>query len=222
VTIAILDIDGTLVDTNYQHALAWYRAFRQHDIVLPVWRIHRHIGMGGDKLVAALAGQEVEDRAGDAIRDLENELFQEMIDEIVALPGARDFLARMQAAGVRTVLSSSAKPHEVDHYLDLLDARDLVLGWTTAGDVDATKPDPDLVAVALEKAGGTPAVMVGDSVWDCDAASRAGIPTIGIESGGINASELVGAGALCVISAVAHVTVEDVESMAGGRAPRPA
>jgi phosphoglycolate phosphatase-like HAD superfamily hydrolase len=150
-TAAILDVDGTLVDTNYHHALAWYRAFRQHDELLPIWRIHRHIGMGGDHLVKALCGDEV------------------------------------------------------DRYLDLLDARELADGWTTSGDVDATKPEPDLVRAGIEKAGAGEAVMVGDSTWDCEAARRAGISTVAVLTGGFSEAELRDAGAVSVYGSIVEL-----------------
>src|SRR5919206_860593 len=123
---AILDIDGTLVDTNYQHAMAWYLAFRQHDIFLPVWRIHRHIGMGGDQLVGAVAGQDVEERVGDDIRAAEAALYLASIQSTSVLEGARELIEDLKADGREVVLASSAKAREVDHYLDLLDARELV------------------------------------------------------------------------------------------------
>jgi len=195
---AILDIDGTLVDTNYQHAMAWYMAFRQHDVALPVWRIHRHIGMGGDQLVGALAGDDFEHVHGDKVRELEGELYMELIGEVRPLAGARELLCDLADRGHALVLASSAKPHEVDHYLDLLDARELAQGWTTAADVERTKPQPDLVAAAVEKAGGGTAVMVGDSTWDCEAAERAGLATIGVLTGGFSDQELLEAGAACV------------------------
>src|SRR5688572_20067030 len=122
---AILDIDGTLVDTNYQHAIAWYRAFRQHEVKLPLWRIHRHIGMGGDQLVAALAGDEVEDEKGDDIRTAEKALYLALIEEVEPLEGARELIVDLKESGHSVVLASSAKANEVDHYLDLLDAREL-------------------------------------------------------------------------------------------------
>ena len=142
---AILDVDGTLVDTNYHHAIAWYRAFRQHEVLLPVWRIHRHIGMGGDQLVEALAGERVEDEQGDDIRDAEKALYMALIDEVEPLEGARELIVDLKERGHAVVLASSAKEDEVDHYLDLLDARELADGWTTSADVEATKPEPDLV-----------------------------------------------------------------------------
>jgi HAD superfamily hydrolase (TIGR01549 family) len=195
---AILDIDGTLVDTNYHHAIAWYRAFRVHGLVLPLWRIHRHIGMGGDQLVAALAGEEFDAEHGDAVRDAEKERYTELIDEVEPLDGARNLLVCLEKRGHAIVLASSAKQDEADHYLDLLDARDLATDWTTSADVEKTKPEPDLVAAAIEKAGGGPAVMVGDSTWDCKAAKRLDVPTIGVLTGGFSELELREAGATCV------------------------
>jgi HAD superfamily hydrolase (TIGR01509 family) len=202
---AILDIDGTLVDSNYQHALAWYRAMREHGHVLPIWRIHRHIGMGGDQLVKALCGEEVEERDGDAIREAEGRHYFAMIDEVEPLEGARDLIADLKESGHRVVLASSAKPEEVDHYLDLLDARDLTDDWTSAGDVEQTKPAPDLVQTAIEKIGGGPAVMVGDSTWDCEAARRAGVPTIAVLTGGFSEAELRSAGAVAVFGSIVEL-----------------
>jgi HAD superfamily hydrolase (TIGR01509 family) len=195
---ALLDIDGTLVDTNYQHAIAWYRAFRTHDVVLPIWRIHRHIGMGGDQLVAALAGEDFDAEHGDAVRDAEKERYMELIEEVEPLAGARDLLERLKERGHAIVLASSAKQDEADHYLDLLGARELADDWTTSADVERTKPEPDLVAAAVEKAGGGPAVLIGDSTWDCEAANRADVPTVAVLTGGFSELELREAGAACV------------------------
>ena len=199
---ALLDVDGTLVDTNYHHALAWYRAFRRHDVVLPLWRIHRHMGMGGDQLIGSLCGQEADARIGDRIRDAEKELYMELIDEVAPLPRARDLVEELKHRGHAVVLASSAKEQEVDHYLDLLDVRELVDGWTTSADVERTKPHPDLVAAGIEKAGGGGAVMVGDSTWDCIAARRAGVRTVGLLTGGFSREELLEAGALCVYDSI--------------------
>jgi HAD superfamily hydrolase (TIGR01509 family) len=175
---AILDIDGTLVDTNYHHALAWFRAFRQHGHLLPIWRIHRHIGMGGDQVVEALCGKEIERDQGDDIRAAEKTLYMELIDEVEPLHGARELIEDLKSRGHPVVLASSAKANELDHYLDLLDARDLADDWTSSADVEATKPEPDLVKAAMDKAGQDDAVMIGDSTWDCEAAKRAGVATV--------------------------------------------
>jgi HAD superfamily hydrolase (TIGR01509 family) len=210
--VAILDIDGTLVDTNYHHAVAWYRAFRRNGIVLPVWRIHRHIGMGGDQLVAALAGDEVEEEKGDAIRDAEKELYMELIEEVEPTEGARELIEELKRRGQAVILASSAKRDEVEHYLDLLDARELADAWTTSDDVEATKPEPDLVVAALNKAGEREGsggdgggVMVGDTPWDVKAASRAGVETIAVLTGGFSESELRDAGAVEVFESVAEL-----------------
>jgi HAD superfamily hydrolase (TIGR01549 family) len=199
---AILDVDGTLVDTNYHHAIAWYRAFRQNRVLLPIWRIHRHIGMGGDQLVEALGGERLENEKGDDIRDAESVLYRELMDEVEPLDDARKLIEDLKQRGHAIVLASSAKEHEVDHYLDLLDARELADDWTTSDDVEATKPEPDLVVAAVEKAGGGEAVMVGDSTWDCEAAKRAGLDTVAVLTGGFSEAELRDAGALVVYSSI--------------------
>jgi HAD superfamily hydrolase (TIGR01509 family) len=202
---AILDVDGTLVDTNYHHTLAWYRAFRAQHVTLPLYRIHRHIGMGGDQLVGALAGADFDREHGDAVRERQSALYLELIGEVCPLAGARELLVDLKERGHAVVLASSAKQHEVDHYLDLLDARELADGWTTSADVARTKPEPDLVVAALEKAGDDNAVMVGDSTWDCEAARRAGIETIGVLTGGFSREELTEAGAAAVFESIAEL-----------------
>lgn len=199
---AILDIDGTLVDTNYQHAVAWYMAFRQHDVFLPVWRIHRHLGMGGDQLVGALAGKDYENESGDAVRAAHDALYLASIQSVSALEGARELIEDLKRRGHQVVLASSAKAQEADHYLDLLDARELVDAWTTADDVARTKPHPDLVHAALAKLDQTDGVMVGDTPWDVKAAADAGVPTVAVLTGGFSADELRGVGAVNVFASI--------------------
>jgi len=199
---AILDIDGTLVDSNYHHTIAWYRALRQHDQHVAIWRIHRHIGMGGDQVVAALCGDEVEERLGDDIRAAEKTLYMALIDEVEPFHGARDLIIDLKRMGRGVVLASSAKPDEIDHYLDLLDARGLADAWTSAGDVEQTKPAPDLVEAALERLDGGPAVMIGDTTWDCQAAAKAGVETIAVLTGGFSDEELREAGAIAVFESI--------------------
>jgi HAD superfamily hydrolase (TIGR01509 family) len=203
-SVAILDIDGTLVDTNYHHAIAWYRAFRQYDIVLPIWRIHRHIGMGGDQLVGALTDERTEEEKGDDIRAAETTLYFQLIDEVRPMDGSRELIEQLKRRGHSVVLASSAKAAEVDHYLDLLDARELADAWTTSADVESTKPAPDLVSAALERVDGAAeeAVMVGDTTWDVEAAGRAGVKTITVRTGGFGVDELKEAGAAAVFESV--------------------
>jgi HAD superfamily hydrolase (TIGR01509 family) len=203
---AILDIDGTLVDTNYQHALAWYYAFRQSDIILPVWKIHRSIGMGGDQLIPHLIGDEQAEEVADDVKAAEKALYLNMIEQVEPFDGAHEFIEDLKESGHTVVLASSAKAGELDYYLDLLDARELADAWTSSADVEETKPEPDLVNAALEKAGTDhEAVMVGDTPWDVKAAKKAGIDTIAVMTGGFGADELDEAGAFAVFDSIAEL-----------------
>lgn len=191
---ALLDIDGTLVDSNYHHAAVWDDVLRANGLAVPRWRLHAAVGIGGDGYVRAVAGDEVERRLGDDLREAHGERFAELIGEVRALPGAETLIERLVEAGHAVVLCSSAGAGEADHYVDLLGVRDAV-EWTTSADVDRTKPSPELLEVALGKAGAKTGVMVGDSVWDVIAAKRTGLPVIGLETGGVPACALQGAGA---------------------------
>ncbi len=204
-TLAIVDVDGTLVDTNYHHTIAWGRALYEHEATVPLWRIHRHIGVGGDKFVAAVGGAELERRCGDSVRDAEQRIYRELIGEVRPLDGARELLVELRERGHRVVLASSASGWEVDHYLDLLDAREVAHDWTSADDVEETKPDPDLLAAAMRKGGTTTAVMIGDTVWDVEAAGRAGIKAVGVLTGGFSDAELRAAGAVDVFESPAEL-----------------
>jgi HAD superfamily hydrolase (TIGR01549 family) len=195
----IFDVDGTLVDTNYHHALAWYKAFLGYGVTVPVWRIHRAIGMGGDRLVAEVAGDSVEARVGDEVRDAWKSVFEHMIDEVRGLDGARELV---EAARRRwqVVLASSGDPEHVQHYLDLLDINGLT--WTSSEDVDESKPAPDLLETALERVGGVRATLIGDSTWDCRAAKKAGVPCVAVLTGGFGEAELLDAGATRVFESL--------------------
>ncbi len=208
--IAILDIDGTLVDTNYQHSLAWFRAFKANGIILPIWRIHRHIGMGGDQAVAALTDDQTEEAKGDDIRDAEKEEYQKLIGEVETMAGARELIGELKRRGHRVVFASSAKEDEVDHYLDLLQARDTADSWTTSADVESTKPAPDLVQAALKKVDGKPedAVLIGDTPWDVKAAKQVGVPTLGVLTGGFAIEELTESGAAAVFQSVEELRAQ--------------
>jgi len=199
---ALLDVDGTLVDSNYHHALAWYRAFRRSGIVLPLWRIHRHVGMGGDQLLPALLGDRVDEERGEEIRDARDEEYGGLIGEVSPLEGSRELIVDLKERGLTTVLASSSPQEEIDHYLELLDVRELADAWTTDDDVKATKPEPDLVHAALEKARTDDAVMVGDTPWDVEAARKAGLETICVITGGFSEQELRDAGAVVVFESV--------------------
>lgn len=206
---AILDVDGTLVDTNYHHAIAWHRALHAHGHRIQMWKVHRHIGMGGDQILDALIGGEAAASDGEEIRAAEAEAYGELIGEVDPMEGARELIEKLVAAGSTVILASSAKEEEVEHYIDLLDVRELVAGWTTAADVENTKPEPDLVHAALAKAGSdAPALMVGDSIWDIKAAKRAGLPTLAVLTGGFSEAELREAGAAQVVESIADLRLD--------------
>ena len=202
----ILDVDGTLVDTNYHHALCWSRAFREHGIVVPLRRLHRGVGMGGDKYVEAMAGADVEKRLGDALRERWAALFDALIDEIAPLEGAGELLRDLKERGRVVVLASSSIERHLERFLDVLRAREVVDAWTTKDDVEASKPDPDLVQAALDRAGTRDAILVGDTPWDVKAAQKAGIETICVLTGGFCDAELREAGATEVVESVAELT----------------
>jgi phosphoglycolate phosphatase-like HAD superfamily hydrolase len=194
----ILDVDGTLVDSNYHHALAWSRAFRRHGHDIELWRIHRAIGMGGDKLVAHVAGDEVEQSEGDALRDAWTREFDGLIGEVRPFAGSRPLLEAVKAKGLHLVLASSGQPKHVRTFLDLFGGRSLADAWTTSDDVEESKPAADLLAVALERVGGRQGVMVGDATWDAEAAVAGGMPAIGLLTGGFAEGELRAAGVVDV------------------------
>jgi HAD superfamily hydrolase (TIGR01509 family) len=196
--IALVDIDGTLLDSNYHHTLAWSRGFEAAGCTVPLWRIHRHMGMGGDRLVAAVADDTTEAQHGDAIRARWEQELHAMFAQTRLFDGARELLDRLAARGVDVVLASSGKPKHAEHALALLDAKERAAAWTTSEDVDKTKPHPELLEVALAKVGAEPAdaVVVGDAVWDVEAGSRLGIPAVTVLCGGFGREELVAAGAV--------------------------
>src|SRR4051812_39545265 len=202
---AIFDVDGTLVDTNYQHALAWFRAFRRFGVTRPIWRIHRAIGMGGDQLVGAVAGDEVEKEHGDELREAWVRGFEPMIDEVQPFEGARELLAEVKSRGFRVVLASSGKKKHVEHFLDLIDGRSVAEAWTTADDAEKSKPAPDIVRTALQRVDGAAGLMIGDSTWDCVAAGKLDVPTIAVRTGGFSTEELTGAGAVRVFDSLVEL-----------------
>ncbi len=191
----VFDMDGTLVDTNYHHAVAWFRAFQRFNVTPALWRIHRAIGMGGDKLVKAVAGEDVEERHGDDLRDAWTEEFDALLPEVRPFAGAVPLLEDVRGRGLRLVLASSGEKEHVDHYLDLLQGHELAEAWTTSDDAEQSKPAPDLIQIAMSKVEGAHAVMTGDSTWDAKAAERAGLPTYALRTDGFSVEELKEAGA---------------------------
>jgi phosphoglycolate phosphatase-like HAD superfamily hydrolase len=190
VKAVLCDIDGTLVDSNYAHIAAWSRALVEVGAPVDEWRIHRCIGMDSGKLVATLLGDRA-DELGDRAKELHSEYYLERAESLRPLRGAR----------------------ELEILLEILDVYGSVAATTSSGDVDAAKPDPDILQVALEKVGIDPwnAVMLGDSAWDMRSAAAAGVVSVGLRSGGMGAAELLEAGATAVYDDAAAL-LEDLDS----------
>lgn len=216
--VALLDIDGTLLDSTYHHALAWGRAFAEAGHPVPVWQLHRHIGMGGDRLVPAVAGDDVAARIGDEVQERWRAAYDELIDGTRLLPGARDLLDGLRGAGLQVVLASSSIPEHAEHALALLEAGDRADAWTTSEDAEESKPDPELLEEALGRVEGRRAVMIGDATWDVIAADRVGVPTIALLCGGFGEGELRDAGAAAVYRDPADLLAQLDEALsAAGR-----
>lgn len=198
VDTVLFDLDGTLVDSVLHHSLAWHRAFLSAGVDVPTWRIQRHIGMGGDRLVAAVAGDHVEREVGDRVRESWEKEYDAMVDEPVLLPGARELLTAIKERGLTVVLASSSIPKHARRPFELLDADRLADATLTGEDSKESKPHPELLEVALARADAGHSVLVGDSVWDVEAARQVGIPTCGLLSGGYSHEELRQAGAAWV------------------------
>lgn len=194
----VLDLDGTLVDSVYQHVASWQAAF--HDVGLHVGavRIHESIGMGGDRLVAEVAGESAESAVGDEVRRLHDTYFRAGLRTICPLDGASELVDALVERGHRVVLASSSEAGLVDELLDIAGVGHRLHAVVTGSDEAASKPAPDLVELAVQRAGGGPAVVVGDATWDVESAAAAGVASIGLRSGGVSAERLLAAGAAAV------------------------
>jgi HAD superfamily hydrolase (TIGR01509 family) len=198
-TAVLFDIDGALADSNYLHVEAWHRAFAAVGHPVDAWRIHRAIGMDSSKLLDALLGHAA-DTVGDDAKEKHTEFYETLTDRLRPIEGARELLAALDERGHAVVLATSAPQHELNILLDVLEVGPDVDAVTSSEDVSSAKPDPDIIEVALDKADvpADRAILVGDAVWDVKAASRAGVPTIGVLSGGYSRAELADAGAIAV------------------------
>jgi HAD superfamily hydrolase (TIGR01509 family) len=195
----LFDIDGTLVDSNYLHVHAWYRAFHDADVEVEAWRIHRSIGMDGSTLVESLT-DDLDEDTGSRLKDLHSRYYKETTPLLRPLPGARDLLEAVDGLGLQVVLATSAPDDELAILRGVLACDELVSAVTSSKDVDTAKPQPDIVDVALQRAGvdAEHAVFIGDTVWDVEACNRAGVPTLAVLSGGVSRGELENAGAQAV------------------------
>jgi HAD superfamily hydrolase (TIGR01549 family) len=198
--VILFDIDGTLIDSTYHHAVAWQRAFERADLPIPLWRIHRTIGMGGDKLVGEVAGDEVEESKGDELREAWSEEYAEIKAEVRPLPGAADLVRRAAASGYAVALASSGEKQFSEEAVRMLGLEDVISQLTTADDVEDSKPDPDLLRTTIEKMGGARrSVFVGDTPYDVQAAERVGLVCLTLRTGGFSEAELSEAGAALVV-----------------------
>lgn len=214
----LLDLDGTLVDSNYVQVDAWVRAFRDAGVEVDAWRVHRTLGMAGPQLVPRVAehsGVELAPGMAEQVKEAHSRHAAESVHLVRAFDGARELVREISKRGARPVLATSASPDMLERLRELLDVDDVLYAVTSAQDVEASKPEPELVQVALDAAGVEPsqAVFLGDSVWDVLAAERAGVPCVGVLSGGVSAHELAEAGAVEVRTDVAEL-LADLDSSA--------
>lgn len=191
---AIVDLDGTLIDSSYHHVLAWSQAFAQAGIAVEVWRLHRLMGMGGDKLVSAVTSDAVEAGLGDTLRSLWKHNYGLLMHYVHPFDGAVTLLRTLESRGLKVVIASSGDPSHTERALELLRIRD-EFPVIDADDASATKPEPDLIRVAVDEVGGDRAVVIGDTRWDVEAAARAGFPAIALCTGGIDWATLSAAAA---------------------------
>ncbi|MGA3565275.1 HAD family hydrolase [Melissospora conviva] len=196
----LFDVDGTLVDTTYLHTVSWAEALRQAGRPISMARIHRAIGMGSDKLLDHLLGDDRDRGGDDALRAVHDELMAGYASRLQPLPGAVELLRACARRGLRVVLASSAAEHELAKLRGVLDAEDVIDAATSSADAQVSKPAPDILVAALDRAGldRSRVIFVGDSVWDVQAAGRIGVACIALTCGGTSRAELAQAGAVAV------------------------
>ena len=198
--VVLFDVDGTLVDSTYHHAVAWHRAFTRHGMRVPMWRVHRTVGMGGDKFVGVVAGDEVEEERGDELRDAWKEEYAELMAEVEPLPGAADLVRGLVEAGYVIALASSGEKPFADAAIEDLGIGRQVAAVTTTTDAENSKPDPDILVATLAQLEGVErAILVGDTPYDVEAAARIGLGCVGLLTGGFSRTELEEAGAVAVV-----------------------
>lgn len=197
----ILDLDGTLVDSVYQHVAAWRAAFLGVGVDVPGWRIHQAIGIGGDRLVAEVAGASVETAVGNEVRAQHGERFQEQIHQVTPTLGASELLAALRGQGLKVVVASSGEEEVTEQLLSLVGASEALHAWVSGSDVDESKPAPDLLDVALRKVSGSSALVVGDTIWDVEAAHQRSFPCLAVLTGGVSSAQLRQSGATEVFAA---------------------
>ena len=215
----LFDVDGTLVDSTYHHAVAWHRAFTREGMQVPVWRVHRTIGMGGDKLVGAVLGDEAEDRHGDALRKAWTEEYGELIAEVEPFPGASDLVRDLVGSGYVVALASSGEQQFAEAAVEDLGVGDQVAALTTTTDAENSKPDADILVATLDRLDGVErAVLVGDTPYDVASAARIGLGCVAVLTGGFSRAELEESGAVAVVEDLREL--RDFDWSAHLRTPR--
>lgn len=203
-TAVLFNIDGTLIDSNFLHVEAWDYAFTSAGLNVPAWRIQKAIGADSDELLDQLIGDEPKSTRDEA-KNLHDKRYKQLAPRLKILDGARELVAELAERGIRVVLATSAPQQELDRLLALLDIDEDTYAVTSAEDVKKAKPAPDIIAVALDKGGvnADHAILIGDSIWDIEAATTAGVTSIGVLSGGTAEKLLRDAGAVEVHDDVA-------------------
>jgi HAD superfamily hydrolase (TIGR01549 family) len=205
----LFDVDGTLVDSTYHHAMAWFRALRRYDVTIPVHRIHRTIGMGGDKLVGQVAGDDVEEQHGDELRKAWEEEYAAVLDQVPALPGAAELCRRLADDGYLVALASSGKSTFTEDAIETLGIGSVVAAQTSSDDADESKPEPDILVATLDRLDVDSAVVVGDTPYDVEAAARLGLRCLAVLTGGFSTAELEEAGADLVVTDLTELLDHD-------------
>jgi HAD superfamily hydrolase (TIGR01509 family) len=196
VRCVLLDVDGTLVDSNDAHARAWEEAFREAGFEVPLARVRRMIGMGGDKLIPTATGLHADDPRAKALAERRQDLFrQRYLREVKPFPRVRELVERLREGGRGVAVASSAQEDELQPLLALAGVEDLLHATTSGSDAGRSKPDPDIVSAALRRleCGARETVMIGDTPYDVEAAARAGVPVIAFRCGGWDDAALRGA-----------------------------
>jgi phosphoglycolate phosphatase len=202
----ILDLDGTLVDTVYQHVLAWRSAFLSVGVDIPSWRIHGAIGVGGDRLVEQLAGRAVENAVGDEVRKLHGLRFEDLLPHVTPTEGAPELLEALRGRDLKVVVASSGEREVTERLLSVLGAAEHLHAWVSGDQVESSKPDSDLLQLAMEKVSGQAALVIGDTVWDVESAKACEFPCVGVLTGGVSEAQLTEAGAMDVRENPAAIT----------------
>jgi HAD superfamily hydrolase (TIGR01549 family) len=217
VDTAIVDLDGTLVDSVYQHVLAWRRAFLEVGLDVPASTLHRAIGMGGDRLVTEVAGAGAEAAIGDDVRALHGRHFQEIIGQVTPTEGAEELLHELRRRELHVVVASSGEAEAAERLLSTVGPDEPLRDWVSGDQAESSKPAPDLLDLALEKVGGSTAVVIGDAVWDVRTAQQRDFAAVGLLTGGVSESELREAGAVAVFRN-ARELAENLDAVLGGLA----